>query len=83
MVNNQVHATFKVSGFAIKKEKKAHIYGVIGICMMALFYYQDQNALSKCFLIQICLLPWEEKDNWQIISLTIEATDSILVLVVK
>ena len=23
------------------------------------FYYQAQNALSKCFLIQICLLFWE------------------------
>ena len=29
------------------------------ICTMVLFYYQDQNAPSKCFLIQICLLSWE------------------------
>ena len=27
--------------------------------MMALFYYQDQTALSKCFVIHICLLSWE------------------------
>ena len=50
--------------------------------MMALFYYQDKNALSECFLIQICLRTWEERDNWKI-SLTIEATNSILVFVVK
>ena len=35
------------------------------ICMMALFYFQDQNALSNCFLIEICLLSWEWRDNWE------------------
>ena len=34
-----------------------HIF--LSYCMMVLFYYQNQNALSKCFLIQICLLSWE------------------------
>ena len=45
---------------------------------MSLFYYQDQNALSKIYLIQI-------GDGVTIgkISLTIEATNSILVLVVR
>ena len=55
---------------------------VIGhICMMALFYCQEQNVLSKCFLIQICFLSWE-KDTIGKISLKIEATEGMLVLVV-
>ena len=50
--------------------------------MMALLYYQDQNALSKCFLVQICHLSWELRDSWKI-SLTIKGANSVLVLAVK
>ena len=52
--------------------------------MIALFYYQDQNALSKCFLVQIYLFSSEETiEAIGKISLKIEATNSVLVLVVK
>ena len=50
---------------------------------MTLFYYQDQNALSKCFLIQIFPLSHGNKEKNGKISQTIEATNGILVLVVK
>ena len=49
---------------------------------MPLFYYQDQNALSKCSLIQICLFSWE-KETFGKRSLTMDTTNSILVLLVK
>ena len=54
----------------------------IGICLMTLIYYQDENVLSKCFLIQICF-SLGNKETIGKISLTIDVTNSILVLVVK
>ena len=51
--------------------------------MMALFYYQEKNALSKCFLIFKFVLSLGNKQAIGKISLTKEATDRILVLVVK
>ena len=54
------------------------------ICPINFFRTTDttDTTIWKPGFIQICLLPWEERDNWKII-LTIEAIDSILVLVVK
>ena len=52
--------------------------------MMALLSYQDQNALSKCFLIKINFaFSLRNKEPIRKISLTTEATNSILVLVVE
>ena len=55
---------------------------VIGhICMMALFYCQEQNVLSKCFLFKF-VFSLGKKDTIGKISLKIEATKGMLVLVV-
>ena len=52
--------------------------------MMASFYYQDQNVMSKCCVIQIYLLSCEQRYNdIAYICLTIEATQSRLVFVVN
>ena len=48
--------------------------------MMASFYYQDQNAFQNAFLFKFVLSLEETIGK---ISLTIEVTDNILVLVVK
>ena len=51
--------------------------------MMALFYYQEENALSKFFLIFKFVLSLGNKQTIGKMSLTKEAINSILVLVVK
>ena len=51
--------------------------------MMALYYEQEQKALSKCPLVQICLLSLLAiKTQLQKLA-TLEATDSSLMLVAK
>lgn len=58
---------WKVTVFMRQSEVSTEVSTVVigHICMMALFYCQEQIALSKCSLIQICFLSWEKRYNWK------------------